>query len=102
MPPWGPLQTDVVPYRAPFFVSEVLFQLREQCGDLLQRRGGLHIYTTLDLALQEKAERLLKEDGQSPVRGTPDEAGGHASSSGVCRSTSVGTGARADIANGFR
>jgi len=66
---------DVVPYRAPFFVSEVLFQLREQCGDLLQRRGGLHIYTTLDLALQEKAERLLKEDGQSPVRGTPDEAG---------------------------
>jgi membrane peptidoglycan carboxypeptidase len=41
------------PYRAPYFVSEVLFQLRDICGpDVLAKGGGLHIYTTLDLALQ--------------------------------------------------
>ena len=43
---------NVTPYRAPYFVSEVLFQLRDLCGDVLQRKGGLRIETTLDLSLQ--------------------------------------------------
>lgn len=43
---------NVTPYRAPYFVSEVLFQLRDLCGDVLQRKGGLRIETTLDLTLQ--------------------------------------------------
>eukprot|EP00899_Mesostigma_viride_P007393 jgi/Mesvir1/16655/Mv10192-RA.2 len=52
------------PYRAPFFVSEVLWRLQDLCGpELLRAAGGLHIHTTLDLGLQEQAERLLLEDG---------------------------------------
>ena len=65
----------VTPYRAPFFVSEVLYQLRDMCGEYLQRRGGLQIHTTLDLSLQERAEQLAREDGEKPSRGTPKEAG---------------------------
>ena len=65
----------VTPYRAPFFVSEVLFQLRDLCGEYMARRGGLAIHTTLDLSLQERAEQLVREDGERPPRGTPSEAG---------------------------
>lgn len=51
--PSAPPRHAGAPYRAPYFVSEVLFQLREICGpDVLAKGGGLHIYTTLDLALQ--------------------------------------------------
>ena len=53
-----------VPYRAPYFVSEVLYQLRDLYGgENILERGGLQIHTTLDLALQERAESILKEDG---------------------------------------
>ena len=54
------------PYRAPFFVSEVLHQLRDL--NVLDQ-GGLHIHTTLDLALQESAEGILKKDGKKPRLG---------------------------------
>jgi hypothetical protein len=40
------------PYRAPYFVSEVLYQLRELVGSAADLRGGLHVHTTLDLKLQ--------------------------------------------------
>jgi membrane peptidoglycan carboxypeptidase len=36
---------------------------------VLQRGGGLAIYTTLDLALQERAEQLLYEDGLTKLNG---------------------------------
>ena len=36
---------------------------------MLQRGGGLAIYTTLDLALQERAEQLLYEDGLTKLNG---------------------------------
>ena len=53
-----------VPFRAPYFVAEVLYQLRGLFtdGEVLHR-GGLQVHTTVDLALQEHAERILQEDG---------------------------------------
>ena len=55
-----------VPFRAPFFVAEVLYQLRGLLSDEdVLRKGGLQIHTTLDLALQERAEEILKEDGKT-------------------------------------
>eukprot|EP00898_Chlorokybus_atmophyticus_P000982 jgi/Chlat1/1885/Chrsp145S08694 len=51
------------PYRAPFFVGEVLYQLKHLCGDdAVRSGGGLKIQTTVDLSLQEYAEGLLAED----------------------------------------
>ena len=64
------LHGSAAPFRAPFFVSEVLYQLRELVGpDALSRRGGLLVHTTLDLSLQERAEEILREDGQSLLAG---------------------------------
>ncbi len=55
-----------VPFRAPFFVAEVLYQLRDLLNDNeVLRKGGLQIHTTLDLALQERAEQILQEDGKT-------------------------------------
>ena len=55
-----------MPFRAPFFVAEVLYQLRGLLSDEdVLRKGGLQIHTTLDLALQERAEEILKEDGKT-------------------------------------
>ena len=61
---------SAAPYRAPFFVSEVLYHLKElfQGQDVLAQ-GGLKVHTTLDLALQERAEQLVLEDGLVPIRG---------------------------------
>jgi len=54
------------PFRAPFFVAEVLYQLREVLSDnTTLSKGGLHIHTTLDLSLQERAEQILLEDGKT-------------------------------------
>ena len=67
-----PLQLHgaAAPFRAPFFVSEVLYQLRELLGpDALNRRGGLLVHTTLDLSLQERAEEILREDGMTRLAG---------------------------------
>ena len=48
----GPTKSGV-PFRAPFFVAEVLYQLRELLNDKeVLKKGGLQIHTTLDLALQ--------------------------------------------------
>lgn len=61
---------SAAPYRAPFFVSEVLFHLKELFrGQDVLAEGGLKVHTTLDLALQEEAERLVLEDGLVPLRG---------------------------------
>ena len=46
--------------RAPWFVSEVVHELTKILGgDGRLSQGGLHIYTTVDLGLQEMAEALL-------------------------------------------
>lgn len=58
------------PYRAPFFVSEVLFHLKTLFeGQDVLSTGGLKVHTTMDLALQEKAEQLTLEDGMVMMRG---------------------------------
>lgn len=61
---------SAAPYRAPFFVSEVLYHLKELfAGQDVLSQGGLKVHTTLDLALQEKAEQLVLEDGLSMLGG---------------------------------
>jgi len=45
--------------RAPHFVNYVLGELESRLGQDYVRRAGLHIYTSLDLALQEAAEEVV-------------------------------------------
>ena len=46
---------------APHFVQFVRDQLAEQYGAERVRQGGLHVYTTLDLNLQNRAEEIARE-----------------------------------------
>jgi penicillin-binding protein 1A len=46
--------------KAPFFIEHVRRYLEEQYGSTLLYRGGLKVYTTLDLSLQEAAEASLR------------------------------------------
>jgi penicillin-binding protein 1A len=46
--------------KAPYFVEHVRRYLEEQYGSALLYRGGLKVYTTLDLSLQEAAEVALR------------------------------------------
>jgi penicillin-binding protein 1A len=46
--------------KAPYFIEHVRRYLEEQYGSTLLYRGGLKVYTTLDLALQEAAEMALR------------------------------------------
>ena len=46
--------------RAPHFVNFVLEELESRLGQNYVRRAGLHIYTTLDLALQEAAQEIVR------------------------------------------
>jgi penicillin-binding protein 1A len=48
------------PVKAPYFVEHVRRYLEEQYGTTLLYRGGLKVYTTLDLALEEAAETALR------------------------------------------
>jgi len=47
--------------KAPHFVVYVREQLEAQYGRELLYRGGLRVYTTLDLEMQEIAERIVRE-----------------------------------------
>lgn len=47
-------------YRAPYFTSQVLKQLTDRFGPDLVERGALRVHTTLDLALQEEAEAIIR------------------------------------------
>ncbi|HEY9722584.1 MAG TPA: PBP1A family penicillin-binding protein [Oscillatoriaceae cyanobacterium] len=47
-------------YPAPYFTSQVLQALTDKFGADLVMRGGLKIYTTLDLPEQQVAERLIR------------------------------------------
>jgi penicillin-binding protein 1A len=53
-----PRQETVV--KAPYFVEHVRRYLEEQYGSTLLYGGGLQVYTTLDLSLQEAAESALR------------------------------------------
>ena len=58
------------PYRAPFFTSEVLYHLKALFrGRDVLKTGGLKVHTTMDLSLQETAERLVLEDGLTVING---------------------------------
>ncbi|RJQ29793.1 penicillin-binding protein [Candidatus Parcubacteria bacterium] len=50
--------------RAPHFVIEVQEQLIQKYGEDLVRRGGLRVVTTLDVSLQELAEKVVKEGAE--------------------------------------
>lgn len=60
----------VVPYahparRAPYFVDFVLERVREVGkGDDLLAKGGLHIYTTLDMQIQSAAEEAVRSSAR--------------------------------------
>ena len=47
--------------RAPHFVMFIREQLVEQYGETMLAEGGLRVITTLDMDLQEKAERIVKK-----------------------------------------
>ena len=47
--------------RAPHFVIHVREYLNEKYGEEFVERGGLRVITTLDWALQEKAEKIVAE-----------------------------------------
>lgn len=48
--------------KAPHFVFYVKNILDDEFGDELIGRGGLNIYTTLDLSIQEEAEKVIVEE----------------------------------------
>ncbi len=52
----GSIQRDV---KAPWFVDYVLTQLGKQYGDAVVQSGGLSVWTTLDLPLQQVAEKAV-------------------------------------------
>jgi len=49
------------PRRAPYFALHALKELLEEFGEKQVLRGGLRVYTTLDLTLQETADRALQQ-----------------------------------------
>lgn len=51
-----------VGFKAPHFVLYVKEKLIEQFGDKLVEQGGLRVTTTLDYNLQEKAQKIVKEE----------------------------------------
>jgi penicillin-binding protein 1A len=60
--------------RAPYFVEYIRRYLEEQYGSALLYRGGLKVYTSLDLSLQEAAETairtgVVKDDRRRGYRG---------------------------------
>ena len=52
---------ELASVRAPHFVEYVVQELEKALGAGYVRRGGLHIFTTLDLPFQETAERIVTD-----------------------------------------
>lgn len=48
--------------KAPHFVMYVREELTRRFGEKMVEEGGLRVYTTLDLKLQEKAQSIVKEE----------------------------------------
>ncbi len=51
-------------YRAPYFSTYLIQQLINRYGEDTVMKGGLRVHSTLDLTLQQEAEKLLKESIQ--------------------------------------
>jgi membrane peptidoglycan carboxypeptidase len=49
-------------FKAPHFVMYVKRQLEEKYGKRLVEQGGLEVYTTLDWDLQQKAQKIVKDE----------------------------------------
>lgn len=54
-------KSELQQIRCPYFTSYVLKQLSQKYSDDLLYRGGLKIYTTLDMSMQSAAEKSLKD-----------------------------------------
>jgi len=59
----GSIQRDV---KAPWFVDYVLNQLSRQYGEDVVRSGGLQVITSLDLGLQQVAEKAVSSEVNRP------------------------------------
>lgn len=53
------LRSNITTMKAPHFVHYVMNQLDDQLGNQMVSHGGLSVYTTLDLDLQLKAEKIV-------------------------------------------
>ena len=51
-----------VDFKAPHFVMYVKKQLEDKYGESVVEGGGLKVYTTLDLELQEKAQQIIADE----------------------------------------
>lgn len=56
------LPKQQISIKAPHFVFYVKSQLEEEYGIKTVEEGGLRVYTTLDLDIQEESERIMKEE----------------------------------------
>ncbi|HEY9724008.1 MAG TPA: penicillin-binding protein 1A [Oscillatoriaceae cyanobacterium] len=48
-------------YRVPYFTSTIIETLDREFGERQVLEGGLRVYTTLDVGLQEKAEQMVRD-----------------------------------------
>ncbi|MDR7416974.1 MAG: penicillin-binding protein 1A [Armatimonadota bacterium] len=64
-----PVNAGLVGIRAPYFVSYLLPFLLQRYGEERVYRGGLRVYTTLDVRLQELAQRIIAQ-GIAEARGS--------------------------------
>lgn len=56
---FAPQRTDI---KAPHFVMYVKSILAQKYGDLMVEEGGLEVYTTLDLGVQEKVQEIVSQE----------------------------------------
>ncbi|MFZ5376554.1 MAG: transglycosylase domain-containing protein [Patescibacteria group bacterium] len=61
-------RTDTIDIKAPHFVMYVKKLLAEKFGEETLTQGGLEVYTTLDLELQENAQKIVSEEIASLTR----------------------------------
>ncbi|MFA5504143.1 MAG: PBP1A family penicillin-binding protein [Vulcanimicrobiota bacterium] len=59
----------------PYFTTYAVKQLSEHFPENYVRRGGLHVYTTLDIDLQQAAEKSLTAEVEGPGRQMGADAG---------------------------
>src|SRR3989344_5349209 len=55
-------QSVAVPFKAPHYVFYVKQQLAEKFGDEAVEQGGLQVTTSLDLELQDSAQKIVQEE----------------------------------------
>lgn len=61
--------------RAPYFLDHLQYQLQDLVPEEALRRGGLRVFTSLDLGIQERAERALREGLQRLEKTYPVQLG---------------------------